>query len=195
MINVTFTASTDELRKWDYLSFGSRRPPPQPPTPDYSGGDILEAYRAQKSLDFEDPYEEGGSAEPGPGGPLMYSPDGRAIPRGGHKSGRLPYTLGEPRRAGPASRLATHHPLPCAPHPPHPPLLHPGSAQADLPWTLLQLFLPDVAVSCYQVSSQPSLFQAEEFQVPQPFLVWLAMQVSNHTSGPSLDLQFLPRSC
>nr|XP_033811871.1 SH2 domain-containing adapter protein D [Geotrypetes seraphini] len=48
------------MAKWlkDYLSFGSRRSPPQPPKPDYSESEILKAYRAQKSLDFEDPYED-----------------------------------------------------------------------------------------------------------------------------------------
>ncbi|XP_069505484.1 SH2 domain-containing adapter protein D [Ambystoma mexicanum] len=48
------------MARWlrDYLSLGSRRSPPQPPTPDYSESDILRAYRAQKSLDFEDPYED-----------------------------------------------------------------------------------------------------------------------------------------
>ncbi|XP_019368943.1 PREDICTED: SH2 domain-containing adapter protein D [Gavialis gangeticus] len=58
------------MARWlkDYLSFGSRRPPPQPPKPDYSESDILKAYRAQKSLDFEDPYEDSGNAEPSPGG-------------------------------------------------------------------------------------------------------------------------------
>ncbi|XP_032094220.1 SH2 domain-containing adapter protein D, partial [Thamnophis elegans] len=59
------------MAKWfkDYLSFGSRRSPPQPPKPDYTESDILKAYRAQKSLDFEDPYEEGdGKTDPDPGG-------------------------------------------------------------------------------------------------------------------------------
>ncbi|XP_030076001.1 SH2 domain-containing adapter protein D [Microcaecilia unicolor] len=48
------------MAKWfkDYLSFGSRRSPPQPPKPDYTESEILKAYRAQKSLDFEDPYED-----------------------------------------------------------------------------------------------------------------------------------------
>ncbi|XP_058138061.1 SH2 domain-containing adapter protein D [Dasypus novemcinctus] len=57
------------MAKWlrDYLSFGGRRPPPQPPTPDYSESDILRAYREQKNLDFEDPYE-GGRLEPEPAG-------------------------------------------------------------------------------------------------------------------------------
>ncbi|XP_028831057.1 src homology 2 domain containing transforming protein D, a isoform X2 [Denticeps clupeoides] len=47
------------MAKWfkDYLSFGSRRGPPQPPKPDYTESEILKAYRAQKDLDFEDPYE------------------------------------------------------------------------------------------------------------------------------------------
>uniref|UniRef100_A0A673I9M3 SH2 domain-containing adapter protein F-like n=1 Tax=Sinocyclocheilus rhinocerous TaxID=307959 RepID=A0A673I9M3_9TELE len=46
------------MAKWfrDHLSFGSRKGPPQPPKPDYSESEILRAYRAQKDLDFEDPY-------------------------------------------------------------------------------------------------------------------------------------------
>lgn len=46
------------MAKWlkDYLNFGNRRDPPQPPRPDYSESEILRAYRAQKELDFEDPY-------------------------------------------------------------------------------------------------------------------------------------------
>ncbi|XP_032116358.1 SH2 domain-containing adapter protein D-like [Sapajus apella] len=42
----------------------------KPPTPDYTESDILRAYPEQKSLDFKDPYEDGG--EPlgaGPRGP------------------------------------------------------------------------------------------------------------------------------
>ncbi|XP_045904551.1 src homology 2 domain containing transforming protein D, b isoform X3 [Micropterus dolomieu] len=48
------------MAKWlkDYLSFGSRKVPPQPPTPDYTESEILKAYRLQRDLDFEDPYEE-----------------------------------------------------------------------------------------------------------------------------------------
>uniref|UniRef100_A0A3B3S8X6 Src homology 2 domain containing transforming protein D, a n=1 Tax=Paramormyrops kingsleyae TaxID=1676925 RepID=A0A3B3S8X6_9TELE len=48
------------MAKWlkDYLSFSSRRAPPQPPKPDYTESEILRAYRAQKNLDFEDPYED-----------------------------------------------------------------------------------------------------------------------------------------
>ncbi|KAM6962698.1 src homology 2 domain containing transforming protein D, b [Aplochiton taeniatus] len=48
------------MAKWlrDYLSFGSRRVPPQPPTPDYTESEILKAYRLQKNMDFEDPYED-----------------------------------------------------------------------------------------------------------------------------------------
>uniref|UniRef100_A0A2K5SH77 Src homology 2 domain containing transforming protein D n=1 Tax=Cebus imitator TaxID=2715852 RepID=A0A2K5SH77_CEBIM len=55
------------MAKWlpDYLSFGGRRPPPQPPTPDYTESDILRAYREQKNLEFEDPYEDGDSKKPG----------------------------------------------------------------------------------------------------------------------------------
>ncbi|XP_077588226.1 SH2 domain-containing adapter protein F-like [Stigmatopora nigra] len=47
------------MAKWlkDYLNFGNRRDPPQPPRPDYSESDVLRVYRAQKDLDFEDPYQ------------------------------------------------------------------------------------------------------------------------------------------
>ncbi|KAM9787071.1 SH2 domain-containing adapter protein F-like isoform 1-T1 [Syngnathus typhle] len=50
---------TRSMAKWlkDYLNFGNRRDPPQPPRPDYSESEILRAYRAQKELDFEDPYQ------------------------------------------------------------------------------------------------------------------------------------------
>ncbi|XP_076880637.1 src homology 2 domain containing transforming protein D, b [Brachyhypopomus gauderio] len=74
------------MAKWlkDYLSFGSKRVPPQPPKPDYTESEILKAYRVQKSLDFEDPYEDhenrsrndGGSTEvqnAGLGSPLKSS--------------------------------------------------------------------------------------------------------------------------
>ncbi|KAJ8277260.1 hypothetical protein GJAV_G00073210 [Gymnothorax javanicus] len=48
------------MAKWlkDYLSFGGKRVPPQPPKPDYTESEILKAYRVQKSLDFEDPYQD-----------------------------------------------------------------------------------------------------------------------------------------
>ncbi|XP_059419028.1 SH2 domain-containing adapter protein F-like [Carassius carassius] len=47
------------MAKWfrDHLSFGSRKGPPQPPKPDYTESEILRAYRAQRELDFEDPYK------------------------------------------------------------------------------------------------------------------------------------------
>ncbi|KAK9408999.1 SH2 domain-containing adapter protein D [Crotalus adamanteus] len=79
------------MAKWfkDYLSFGSRRSPPQPPKPDYTESDILKAYRAQKSLDFEDPYEDGeGKADPDPGG----SPN-----KGGGCSSNLEGKYGSPK--------------------------------------------------------------------------------------------------
>ncbi|XP_068608049.1 SH2 domain-containing adapter protein F-like [Brachionichthys hirsutus] len=56
------------MAKWlkDYLNFGTRRDPPRPPRPDYSESDFLRAYRAQKELDFEDPYQhhQGGGFGP-----------------------------------------------------------------------------------------------------------------------------------
>ncbi|CAL8274498.1 unnamed protein product [Merluccius merluccius] len=46
------------MAKWlKELNFGSRRDPPLPPRPDYTESEILRAYRAQKELDFEDPYQ------------------------------------------------------------------------------------------------------------------------------------------
>ncbi|KAG8454445.1 hypothetical protein GDO86_000897 [Hymenochirus boettgeri] len=46
------------MARWlkDYLNF--KKSPPKPPKPDYTESEILRAYRAQKSLDFEDPYQD-----------------------------------------------------------------------------------------------------------------------------------------
>lgn len=71
LIVARFGVTRAQMAKWlrDYLSFGGRRPPPQPPTPDYTESDILRAYREQKNLDFEDPYEDSESRlEPDPAG-------------------------------------------------------------------------------------------------------------------------------
>lgn len=70
------------MAKWlkDYLSFGSRKVPPQPPTPDYTESEILKAYRLQRDLDFEDPYDNsenrsrGESGASDPATPLYGSP-------------------------------------------------------------------------------------------------------------------------
>ncbi|XP_037530609.1 src homology 2 domain containing transforming protein D, b [Nematolebias whitei] len=69
------------MAKWlkDYLSFG-RKVPPQPPTPDYTESEILKAYRLQRDLDFEDPYEDvdsrsrGDSVSFDPATPVYSSP-------------------------------------------------------------------------------------------------------------------------
>lgn len=69
------------MAKWlkDYLSFG-RKVPPQPPTPDYTESEILKAYRLQRDLDFEDPYEDsenrsrGESGASDPATPVYGSP-------------------------------------------------------------------------------------------------------------------------
>uniref|UniRef100_A0AAV2JKJ4 Splicing factor YJU2 n=2 Tax=Knipowitschia caucasica TaxID=637954 RepID=A0AAV2JKJ4_KNICA len=53
------------MAKWLKLNFGSRRDPPQPPRPDYTESEILRAYRAQKDLDFEDPYSPDGEHQNG----------------------------------------------------------------------------------------------------------------------------------
>lgn len=70
------------MAKWlkDYLSFGSRKVPPQPPTPDYTESEILKAYRLQRDLDFEDPYDNSENRSRGecgtsdPATPLYGSP-------------------------------------------------------------------------------------------------------------------------
>nr|XP_020462679.1 SH2 domain-containing adapter protein D-like isoform X2 [Monopterus albus] len=70
------------MAKWlkDYLSFGSRKVPPQPPTPDYTESEILKAYRLQRDMDFEDPYEDsetrirGESGTSDPATPVYGSP-------------------------------------------------------------------------------------------------------------------------
>ncbi|KAG9266848.1 SH2 domain-containing adapter protein F-like isoform X2 [Astyanax mexicanus] len=63
------------MAKWlkDYLSFGSKRIPPQPPKPDYTESEILKAYRVQKNLDFEDPYEDFEKSR-NDGGPAVENP-------------------------------------------------------------------------------------------------------------------------
>lgn len=63
------------MAKWlkDYLSFGSKRIPPQPPKPDYTESEILKAYRVQKNLDFEDPYEDSEKSR-NDGGPAVENP-------------------------------------------------------------------------------------------------------------------------
>ncbi|KAM4738595.1 src homology 2 domain containing transforming protein D, b isoform 1-T1 [Anableps anableps] len=57
------------MAKWlkDYLSFG-KKVPPQPPTPDYTESEILKAYRLQRDLDFEDPYDDAESRSRGESG-------------------------------------------------------------------------------------------------------------------------------
>ncbi|XP_007899341.1 SH2 domain-containing adapter protein F [Callorhinchus milii] len=82
------------MAKWlkNYLSVGSRKLPPQPPKPDYSESEILKAYRAQRNLDFEDPYEESegkGKAESeiAPGSPLHHKP---SVSSSSHSSSSSP---------------------------------------------------------------------------------------------------------
>ena len=45
-----------------------------------------------------------------------------------------------------------------------------------------------VLEGCYKVSPQPSLLQAEQPQIPQPFLIAEVLQPSDHFCGPPLDL-------
>jgi hypothetical protein len=90
------------MAKWlrDYLSFGGRRPPPQPPAPDYTESDILRAYRVQKNLDFEDPYEDADTRlepePPGPGDSKYDSPKHRLIKVEAADMARAKALLGSP---------------------------------------------------------------------------------------------------
>ncbi|XP_058274497.1 src homology 2 domain containing transforming protein D, a [Hemibagrus wyckioides] len=72
------------MAKWlkDYLNFGSRKGPPQPPKPDYTESEILRAYRAQKELDFEDPYEPSNRANNGLGTSDPFPAFGTVLPNG-----------------------------------------------------------------------------------------------------------------
>lgn len=81
-LHIIAPESRAAMAKWlkDYLSFGSRKVPPQPPTPDYTESEILKAYRLQRDLDFEDPYEDtenrsrGESGTSDPATPVYGSP-------------------------------------------------------------------------------------------------------------------------
>lgn len=72
------------MAKWlkDYLNFGSKKGPPQPPKPDYTESEILRAYRAQKDLDFEDPYEPSNRAHNGSGTSDLFPAFGTVLPNG-----------------------------------------------------------------------------------------------------------------
>lgn len=117
------------MAKWlrDYLSFGGRKPPPQPPTPDYTESDILRAYREQKDLDFEDPYEDAdGRPESEPAGPVdskYDSPRHRLIKVEAVDMARAKALVGSPGeevRGGRALVLCPHHPrvpTSCSPAP------------------------------------------------------------------------------
>ncbi|TKS86846.1 SH2 domain-containing adapter protein D [Collichthys lucidus] len=89
------------MAKWlkDYLNFGTRRDPPQPPRPDYSESEILRAYRAQKELDFEDPYQhsdkehQNGSFSPCSATVKVVSPKHRLIKVDSQEFGRCKVPL------------------------------------------------------------------------------------------------------
>uniref|UniRef100_A0AAA9TD09 Src homology 2 domain containing transforming protein D n=2 Tax=Bos TaxID=9903 RepID=A0AAA9TD09_BOVIN len=145
------------MAKWlrDYLSFGGRRPPPQPPTPDYTESDILRAYREQKDLDFEDPYEDADSRlEPdssggpgdskGPGDAKYDSPKHRLIKVEAVDIARAKVLLGSP---GEESKVDTEYsdPFDAQPHPPPPDdgYMEPYDAQrvmSELPCRRVQLY-------------------------------------------------------
>uniref|UniRef100_A0A452EXR8 Src homology 2 domain containing transforming protein D n=1 Tax=Capra hircus TaxID=9925 RepID=A0A452EXR8_CAPHI len=144
------------MAKWlrDYLSFGGRRPPPQPPTPDYTESDILRAYREQKDLDFEDPYEDADSRlEPdssagpgdskGPGDAKYDSPKHRLIKVEAVDIARAKVLLGSPGE----EVLDTEYsdPFDAQPHPPPPDdgYMEPYDAQrvmSELPCRRVQLY-------------------------------------------------------
>ncbi|XP_066109469.1 SH2 domain-containing adapter protein D [Saccopteryx bilineata] len=141
------------MAKWlrDYLSFGGRRPPPQPPTPDYTESDILRAYLEQKNLDFEDPYEDADSRlepDPADSGDSKYgSPKHRLIKVEAADMAdmaRAKVLLGS---AGAESEVDTEYsdPFDAQPHPPPPDdgYMEPFDAQrvmSELPCRAVQLY-------------------------------------------------------
>ncbi|XP_066200628.1 SH2 domain-containing adapter protein D [Saccopteryx leptura] len=141
------------MAKWlrDYLSFGGRRPPPQPPTPDYTESDILRAYLEQKNLDFEDPYEDADSRlepDPADSGDSKYgSPKHRLIKVEAADMAdmaRAKVLLGS---AGAESEVDTEYsdPFDAQPHPPPPDdgYMEPYDAQrvmSELPCRAVQLY-------------------------------------------------------
>ncbi|XP_075391702.1 SH2 domain-containing adapter protein D [Tenrec ecaudatus] len=145
------------MAKWlrDYLSFGGRRPPPQPPTPDYSESDILRAYREQKDLDFEDPYEEADSRQDsdptGPGDPkgpadaAKYdSPKHRLIKVEAADMAKAKAFLDSPEEE-PEADTEYSDPFDAQPHPPPPDdgYMEPYDAQrivSELPGRVVQLY-------------------------------------------------------
>ncbi|XP_037360994.1 SH2 domain-containing adapter protein D [Talpa occidentalis] len=144
------------MAKWlrDYLTFGGRRPPPQPPTPDYSESDILRAYREQKDLDFEDPYEDadsrleldpaGPADSKGPGEAKYDSPKHRLIKVEAADMARAKVLLGSP---GEELEVDTEYSdpfdaQPCAP-PADDSYMEPYDAQrvmSELPCRVVQLY-------------------------------------------------------
>ncbi|KAM6217623.1 SH2 domain-containing adapter protein D [Rhynchocyon petersi] len=144
------------MAKWlrDYLSFGGRRPPPQPPTPDYSESDILRAYREQKNLDFEDPYGDDNhlqepelavSGDPkGPGDAKYDSPKHRLIKVEAADMAKAKALLGSP---GEELEADTEYsdPFDAQPHPQPPDdgYMEPYDAQrvmSELPSRAVQLY-------------------------------------------------------
>lgn len=143
------------MAKWlrDYLSFGGRKPPPQPPTPDYTESDILRAYREQKDLDFEDPYEDAdGRPESEPAGPVdskYDSPRHRLIKVEAADMARAKALLGNPGEEVRGGRTLVSVPIipESQPHAPPPPgslrvsglarvPLEPISIRKDRGWAL-----------------------------------------------------------
>ncbi|XP_069914747.1 SH2 domain-containing adapter protein D [Oryctolagus cuniculus] len=139
------------MAKWlrDYLSLGGRRPPPQPPSPDYAESEALRAYRQQRDLDFEDPYEDaaGSRAEPDPAGlseAKCNSPKHRLIKVEAADMARAKALLGSPEEE-PEADTEYSDPFDAQPHPPPPDdgYMEPYDAQrvaSDVPSRAVQLY-------------------------------------------------------
>jgi len=61
-----------------------------------------------------------------------------------------------------------------------------GPTKKFVPIFLIDLL--QVLEGCYKVSLEPSLLQAEQLQLSQPFLIAEVLQPSDHFCGPPLDL-------
>ena len=75
---------------------------------------------------------------------------------------------------------------------PHPacPWMPPGMGHPQPPWATCSSVSPPSVVleGNNEVSLEPSLFQAKQAQLPQPFLTGEVLQPSDHLSGPLLAL-------
>ncbi|XP_008835217.1 SH2 domain-containing adapter protein D [Nannospalax galili] len=154
------------MARWlrDYLNFGGRRPPPQPPTPDYRESDILRAYREQRDLDFEDPYEDtDGHLEPDPtrpGDTKYNSPKHRLIKVEAADMARAKALLGSPEEE-PEVDTEYSDPFDAQPHLPVPDggYMEPYDAQrvlSELPSRTAQLYDTPYEEQHPEIEDRPS---------------------------------------